>query len=377
VIGATWAQALTWRLGRQFLLDRAGPEHVPAVVDRLCGLHAQLMSSVEWSLCARFDGLTVDDVRACLWERRTLVKLWAMRATLHVLAAESLGLFLAGMRAYEQAWTLYGLRDPIRLELADRIATAVRGRVLTRRQLAAAVGQHGGGDRERELLLGGWGGALKPASFLGHLCFGPPDGPRVRFTDPASWLGSASERPDRAAALAEIARRFLDAYGPAGAADLAGWWGVNNAQAADMLASLGEAAVEVDIDGRRLWMTAEHGRELATVTPARVVRLLPAFDQWMVCANRLDGGGSRPGPGLPALHPGRRTDVYRRQGWVSPVLVVDGRIDGVWAHRRTGKTLHVRISPFGRLPRHARAGIDAEVERLARFSCAEPAVSME
>ena len=47
------------------------------------------MSSAELSLNARLEGLRRDDVRTALWAKRTLVKTWAMRGTLHLVAATS------------------------------------------------------------------------------------------------------------------------------------------------------------------------------------------------------------------------------------------------------------------------------------------------
>lgn len=50
-----------------------------AIASRLCGLHAQLMSSAELSVWARVEGLERRAVQRAVWEDRTLVKTWAMR----------------------------------------------------------------------------------------------------------------------------------------------------------------------------------------------------------------------------------------------------------------------------------------------------------
>ena len=71
------------------------------------------------------------------------------------------------------------------------------------------------------------------------------------------------------------------------------------------------------------------------------------------------------------LSGGHRKDIFRPQGWISPVLVVDGRIVGVWSYRRTGRRLAVQISPFVRLTRRVRSAVAVEAERLAKFLDAE------
>ena len=63
---------------------------------------------------------------------------------------------------------------------------------------------------------------LKPAARSGRLCFGPNRGQSVTFVRPEAWLKSwRAVDPD--AGLAEVARRYLRAYGPATAADLTAW----------------------------------------------------------------------------------------------------------------------------------------------------------
>jgi hypothetical protein len=88
------------------------------------------------------------------------------------------------------------------------------------------------------------------------------------------------------------------------------------------------------------------------------VRLLPAFDQYVVAAPR----------DTPAILPdAAKGRVYRPQGWLSPVLLVDGRMAGVWRHERKGKHLTVEIEPFADLPAWARRGAEDEAARLAGF----------
>ena len=67
---------------------------------------------------------------------------------------------------------------------------------------------------------------------------------------------------------------------------------------------------------------------------------------------------------IDAEHVGR---VYRHQGWVSPVILVNGRIAGVWSHKRTGRRLAVELEPFKPLPAWASRQLAAETRRLAEF----------
>ena len=62
----TWEAVLAWRVGRQGLAERAPAEDWPAVVARICGLHAQVQTSAELTLWARVEGLDRDAVAQAL-----------------------------------------------------------------------------------------------------------------------------------------------------------------------------------------------------------------------------------------------------------------------------------------------------------------------
>jgi hypothetical protein len=129
----SWDQAIAWRMRRHYLLERMSPKQLVAVVDRLRGLHAQVMSSVDLALWARIDGLAREHVADALWKKRALVNMWAMRATLHVLPAADLGTFVAGLSIWKPGG--WPLKDPEALPIADYIDNALRGRILDRTEL--------------------------------------------------------------------------------------------------------------------------------------------------------------------------------------------------------------------------------------------------
>ena len=363
-IELTWAQALTWRMRHHYLIDRAAPSEMLQVTARIGGLHAQVMSSAELTLHARVEGLDREAVARALWEERSLVKLWAMRGTLHLLPAAELDTWLGALATYDHylkpAWLrAFEISEEQLERLVDVIGEALDGRPLTREELGAAVARIAGEPELADKVQGSWGPYLKPASFRGRLCFGPNDGQKVTFTRPDSWLGRELAPPQPADALREVTRRHLGAFGPAGRADLARWWSVQPARAGRMLDALGEELAEVDVEGTPGWMLREHAEEAAAEEPPeRLVRLLPGFDMWVI-------GAARDAAAL--LDPAEKKRVYRNQGWISPVLLVNGRMDGVWKHERKARRLTVTIEPFGKLPKWARTGAEAEAERLAAF----------
>jgi hypothetical protein len=404
---------------RHYLARRAPAGSMLAVASRLCGLHAQVMSSAELALWARVEDLERGALQQALWEDRTLVKTWAMRGTLHLLPAAELPLWHAALRTSKRYRTPAFWRRcfGITLEDVDRlteaIGAALDGRVMTREELAREVGRlTGSAAFETGLAQGGWGTILKPAAFAGHLCFAPSVGQRVRFTRPDTWLAraagvsvkyagkeaanpkdgranqqagrvakrpakarveerSAMKRPapahpatvspvaDTQTVAAEVTRRFLGAYGPATIMDLARWWGgASVATARQWIASLGKEVCNVDLDGTPAWMLAADVREARELPAPRSASLVPAFDQFAIGASRHAEHL------LPDVPRGR---VYRPQGWVSPVLLVNGMMQGTWRHEIKGSRVEVIIEPFVKPPGWARRAASHEAERLAAF----------
>lgn len=359
-----WPAVLAWRTRRQHLAARASRADAHAVVVRIAGLHAQLTASAELTLWARVDALERDAVSRALWEERSLVKTWAMRGTLHLLPAGELGLWVAAQgalrpRHHVPAWLRHhGLTREEADAMLAAIPAALDGRRLTREALAGEVARITGIEGLDGKLRGGFGDLLKPAAFRGDLCFAPSEGRSVRFARPDQWLGPW-EPAGEDEAIRAVTRRYLAAYGPASRESLARWFGMPSpAQAGRWLKGLGDEAATVELGGEELVMLAEDVEEAAAAQPAGAVRLLPAFDHHVVAAPRDKDAV------LPAAH---RARVYRPQGWLSPVVLVDGRMAGVWSHERKGERLAVEVEPFGRLTRAERAGVEAEAAELAAF----------
>src|SRR4029453_18043882 len=138
---------------------------------------------------------------------------------------------------------------------------------------------------------------------------------------------------------------------PTSTENLGLWSGFGRARAKKMLAALGDEAVELAIEGESVWARAADVDESASADPPDTARLLPAFDPWTVGTARY----------LPAqLDPALKARVYRPQGWISPVLLVNGRMAGVWKHERKGRRLVVEVEEFGRPPPRAKPQPEAE-----------------
>jgi len=281
------------------------------------------------TLAARVEDLEPDAVRRALWEERSLVKTWAMRGTLHLLPSDEFPLWHAA-RSTTRLWETGAWQRGLGVTLGelgrlnDAVAQALDGQLLTREELADRVGELTGSELLGDKLRESWGALLKPAAALGLVC-----------------------------------------------EDFARWWGIPSpARGARLLQRLGEEVARVEVEGTAAYALAAdlpglaeaggRGKAAGAGAGSRTVRLLPAFDQYVITAT-LHAEHLMPGP--------FNARVYRPQGWLSPVLLVGGRMDGVWRQEAKGRRLLVTIEPFaGPPPVRVRRAAEAEAERLAAWS---------
>jgi len=349
------------RLRAQRLTGRR-PRDVAEVVRAVGGLQAQDTPASRLAVRPRSAGLDEAAVRRACNQDRSVVRTWAMRGTLHLVAATDAG------------W-LVGLLGPV-FAAADRRRRLQLGLDddLCERALTALPAVLAGGPLSRADLVGGLaaeGVRVDPdgqapahlvayAAMRGLVCRGPDlDGDRASYVLLADWAGSGrSLAPDDA--LAELARRYLGGHGPAGPEDLAAWSGLPLGRARRAFELVAGELRQVEADGRRLWAPAG-----APATPPRaagpVVRLLGRFDDWLL--------GWR---GRELVLDGRFARRVVAGGWVHPVVVVDGRVAGTWRARRAAGRLEVTVEPFaGRLPPGTGPALEAEAADLGRFLAAE------
>lgn len=344
-------------MARRHLPARAPKRDLVNVVGEIGGAQAQVMSAAELQVCIRVEG-SIEDVRKALWKERTLVKTWLMRGTLHLVPAVDLPLYTAAMRTRwiktRNAWLKFmGMTEPELMRFIDTIAEVLDGEPRTREEILelAAKGQP---EPVRAALRSGWGGLLKPVARQGLLCFGPSRGQNVTFVRPERWLGWWRD-VDPDAALVEVARRYLGAYGPATKLDFARWWGSWPGVANAAWSGLSGELVPVSVEGRRADVLAS---DLALLAEAKIqdsVQLLPSFDPFLM-------GHAGRGHLFDAVHSPK---VSRTAGWISAVLLVDGRVLGTWTHAASGGRLRVTVSPFRRLPARVVSRVRARTVYLA------------
>ena len=374
-----WDRVRARRLERSSLSDRAGRDRLVQVVSDACGVHAQVQAAAELQLAARVEGIVQVDVRAAVWEQRSLVKAWTIRGTLHLHPAEELSLWHAARRAVAGPADrgLPSWRDPagtVHPEIEAGEVEAVRaavwevldGRCLLREELAQEVVRRVGAA-PRERLRSGF------AFFLGELCQGPPQGSRITLARPDQWIDGWRQVDDEPEALREVCRRFLRAYGPARPSDFSAWFSSASfkaAQARSLFDELAGDLAEIDVAGRHCFVLAG---DRSFPAPTTEVRLLPEYDVYVMGSRERD---QLVPPPVRELIAGHGRGRYEGPAGVRLVLV-DGIAAGLWERRKRGRRLELQVRLARPLGKARRTDLECEAKRLGAFLGLEPVLSVD
>jgi hypothetical protein len=330
------------------------------------GAQAQVHSAAILQLRARTAALADAEVAEALYDSRRLVKLWAQRSTLHLVPTADLGDLLALRRLKQPEYHAWYSREGLP---PDRVAVLIDAVVQ-----ALADGPHSRMDLSRRLVpqLGdwaqpwlehSWGGVLKLACALGHLCHGPlrPDDNEAAFVGLPAWLGQAPlASADSAAGVANILRRYLAVFGPATPSDFRKFAGIPAGPCRQAFQDLGGELLAVDLDGRPAYALARDEEALRRAEmPAGHLAVLPLFDPWLLA--HADTGQ--------VVEEKHRAAIYRQAGWISAVVLRQGRVAATWSHRRLtakGTTLwEVELTPLGRVTKAERRLILGRLRHLS------------
>jgi hypothetical protein len=314
----------------------------------------------------------LSEIASAITSQRSVVRTWAMRGTLHLIAANDLRrtlkllapVFLPGV---DKRLEKLGLDAGRCARGVEMLGEALREGPLTRAQLRERLlvtgpGLDISGQRAPHL--------LSRASFEGLICHGPVLAGKPTYVLISDWLPEGGGPDlDRDEALAGFALRYFAAFGPAEVGDLAAWSGLPISLARRAAALIADEAGEIEVDGRSMLAGRLPLGPSTSVNnpvgdtpnswgePATVVRLLPAFDTFLL------GYRDRSW----AVDPSFALSVNAGGGLIRPTIMVDGRIAGTWRHKigRGGAT--VDLQPFAELPSEAGAGLDAEVMSVEQF----------
>ncbi|HEY2497579.1 MAG TPA: winged helix DNA-binding domain-containing protein [Candidatus Angelobacter sp.] len=348
-------QIHAFRLRRHHLLDRISKDLVTICRD-ICGVQAQIMSAAQLQLWARNHAITPAMVNDALWQKRSLVKTSLMRQTLHLIPTQDFPLYIAANRStrVKSAFSVMA-RFKITRDEADGLSAlimdALKAGPLPRRAITSAVRPRVS-KRVRAWMDKVFSIVRLPV-FEGQVCYGPGEGNQATFIRTEQWLPELRTMQEQGAQK-ELFRRYLRAYGPATLRDFAHWSGISMVEVRALRPLLDAELAEYD----GLLALREDLKALqAAPSGESSVHLLPYFDVYLLAHSLKEHF-------LDARFYKR---VYRDQGWISPVVLIDGQIAGVWEHTLSRQLIEVEVELFARVARSVREQIKNRAAELAEL----------
>ena len=337
-------------------------------------LHATDPASISLSVLARCRTASLVDVAAALHERRSLVRMMAMRRTLFVVpvetapvvhAAASLGVaeqmrrrLLQQLRTNPTEPALSGDREAWLADVGQGAETSVRARgTATAAQIAAdeprlQTALLPTGEKKYDVRRNITSQVLVWLGAEGRIVRGEPQGGwtsrRHRWEPAERWRPAGLPAVPEPDARAELVRLWLARFGPGTVADLQWWTGWTLGQTRTALAALETESVDLArTPGLVLAGDREGGAE-----PEPAAALLPALDPTPMGWKERDFY-------LSAVD---RRAIFDTNGNIGPTLWWDGEVVGGWATRPDGEVAWRLLVDRGAAATEAAAQAAAELQ---------------
>jgi Winged helix DNA-binding domain len=323
-------------------------------VREIAGAQAQDVYAGPLHFRSRSRSLTAADVKRARTEERSLLRTWLMRMTIHLIPTDDADWWLPLFEPMIERWSrrrLGQLGMPagsveralkvIATELDDGPITRPEARERIREagiELDPQTGQH----------------IVGLAVVSGLAVLGPDRGAQSLLVRREDWLGKAPAS-GREKALAELARRYLRAFGPATDRDFAYWAGL---PLRDVRAGLDAISGEIEeVRVGKEPMLVIRGALPRLPRPGQI-RMLGNFDTYLLGWREREFSVSPDHAGYVKEGGG---------GWIRPVVVRDGVVIGGWRSRRRDGRIEVSLDLPGRQAASVRKAIEAEIADIARF----------
>ena len=361
------AQIRWFRLRRSGLVSPFASPEVAA--SALAGVQAQILTASMLALWNRTvtGAATETEMAARLFEKRTLLRLWGQRHTLHLYDTADWPLVHAAHASRRTWWERDAERDPEMEVSLFREGVARAGELLRQRGTLSRKELRASGIPLPEALLSPWGGVFAELVRRGEACHARWDGGEARYAHREHWLPNLTWTPPSAEdADVELARRYFGCYGPASVSDLAYWRGTTTADARRWVATLQSELVRVEAatsTGTREMLMLSADLPVATEAPPErgewPVRMLGRFDPLLLAHREKDWV-------VPATAYNR---VWRPAGHIEGVVLEHGRAVATWRYERIGAAqLSIRVFPFRPpLPLRLSKLVRQQAKEVARF----------
>ncbi|MFX1404602.1 MAG: winged helix DNA-binding domain-containing protein [Promethearchaeota archaeon] len=374
-------QVNRFRMDRHYLTKRALKKDIVTVVERVCGIQAQMPAAANLQLWVRIQDLQHEDITANLWTAKTLLRTWSMRGTAHYHPTSQFQVFLKaiiepriprhkewlakrGIREFGEVAKFNRSQHDFEAILAA-VEKALKGGPATREEVANVVEEEVGSEA-RPWVDTGYYIVTKLLAYEGKVCFGPDLEGKATLVLTNQWL------PKQSSIRKEVAEdtvlsQYLQCYGPATPQDFSAWSDLKMATVKPIWERNSTHFVKLTLNEKPVWILKKDLDALLNIQlKSRPLRLLPHFDSFLL--------GHKDKKHIVAEAHYKR--VFKKAAWISPVLLQDGEVIGIWKQTRTSTKVTVTVEPFETLTKSQLEDLEAEAQRLGEFFDVAPEVKV-
>lgn len=366
-------------------LDQKYPFCELLAVAGSCGLQNSPPGAWETAAFCRLKNCTLPQLHQALYQKKELLQAWSIRGVPLIFPTADSDVFLSALIAQEgeEPWIYtkgiglaldyLGMSFAELLPLVESAAEYLEDHTIKSKeeldrvlaQLAAeqlpaqkqslwnAPSMYGAPDRQTV------GGAavsflLRPCSFKGLVVFGEREGISPTFTSPLRWLGH--KLVPSAQGTAELARRFLHAYGPATPRAFADWLGSTPAQAKRLWQQIEEELEPVTAAGKKAFILQSDRESFRCADTEEALLLLGPHDPYLDIRDRA----------ILLEDTAAQRQVWRTVG--NPgVILKSGKIIGIWKTRIQREKLSVTTTLWQPLSSPEQRELEKQLEGYAIF----------
>ena len=298
-------------------------------------MQAQDYPSAKWAIGLRIPGGTEEKIEKAIADGRIL-RTHLMRPTWHFVAAEDirwlLRLSAPQLKSTSKAtFRSFGLDTETCHRANDLIAKALTGgKHLTRAELMTELRKAGiDSDNYRAAYL------MFNAEIEGIVCNGSKRGKDHTYALLDERVPESAEL-SRDEAIAELTLRYFTSHAPATLRDFVWWSGLPTADARKGLEMNKSNLVSEEIEGQIYYLPNSFSSPKGI---SDSLHLLPAFDEYMVAYKDRSA----------SLATERAKEAITGNGIFKPIIVVNGKIAGVWKRSYKKDSVMVEKILFGEL----------------------------
>ncbi len=322
-------------------------------------IQAQDYNMVKWGIGLRVPGSRLENIDKAI-ERGEIIRTHLLRPTWHFVATDDL-LWLIELTAPQlhsasrSRHKELGLTTKVISKSNKTIRDALEGRrYLTRKELNPLL-EAAGFRNENNLFAH----LLFIAELDGLICSGPSKGNQHTYALLEERI-PAAPKLTRDEALEKLARKYFSSHGPATPEDFIWWSGLPVKDARNALKMIGNDFISEEIGSQTYWFSENSFLK----NKKNTVHLLPAFDEFLI--SYKDRSASV-------------TEISRKKsisnnGIFRPVIVVNGKVAGIWKRTEKPAKVDIEILFFKEPAKWVKVQTEEAARKFARFLGKEPEI---